>query len=135
MKAQVQIIIALLVTVAISVALTFATSHYIKLRDAAAQGELDKGKLETTTGVIADSDEADEDRDRTDAVVSDARGTYNTRIEEAERNEPQTRNRADRAVPDSVRRAYRERRLARERLGRDEVGDEAGAGSQDAPER
>ena len=135
MKSQLQIALVLVGTVLVAVALSLVGNHYIRLREAAAQGELDKGKLETTEGVLQDSDAADEERGQFDNVVGSARNTYNNRIEEAERHEPETRNRADRAVPDSVRRAYRERRLARERLVGDGVGDEARAGSADASER
>lgn len=135
MKLQIEVIIGLIVAVVLAVVLSIFAGHYMKLRDTAAQGVIDERKLETTSSVIADSDEAATERQRVDTGVTEARGTFQNQVAEAKRNEPDTASRATRPVPASVRNAYRERRLARERLGRSEVGDESRAGSQDAPER
>lgn len=133
MKVQAQVIIGLIFAVIVAVALSTAAQHYLRLQRAAAQGEIDKGKIETTVGVIDDTDKADEQRDTVDTGVAAGRNTYQTTTAKAKRNEPTTAARADRAVPASVRGAYRERRIARERLGSDAVGDEEDSRATDAP--
>ena len=135
MKVQAQVVMGLIFAVVVAVALSIAAQHYFNLRDAAAQGAIDKEKAGTTVDVIVDSDEAAVERATVDTGVAAGRDTYQTTTAKAKRNEPTTAARADRAVPASVRGAYRERRLARERLGSDAVGDEEGARATDPAKR
>ena len=83
-----------------------------------------KGVAETATaigqassGIIEDSAKADEDRSNVDYAVGQGRDAFRQSYQGAEANEPEVADHASRAVPLSVRRAFRERRLARERSG------------------
>ena len=83
-----------------------------------------KGVAETATAIgqassemAEDGAKADEDRGNVDYAVGQGRDAFNHSYEGAKSNEPEVAARSNRPVPDSVRRAFRERRLARERSG------------------
>lgn len=123
---QIKIIIGLIVTVVLSVLLTLGGNHYMSLRKAAAENEHKAGVLVATSHGVEVGAANDIEQRETEAAVTQARQEFTIRVQEAKRNEPQTADRADRPVPGSVRAAYRERRLARERRGC--AGDECEAG-------
>lgn len=83
----------------------------------------------TAQGITEDGAKDDTARGAVDTAVTTGRETFRATIEEAKRNEPEIVARADRAVPASVRGAYRQRRLARERS----VGIESERGTEPAP--
>lgn len=135
MKLQLEVVIGLIVAVVLAVALSLGANHYMSLREAAAQNEQRGQVLQTTSGIIKDADTTATQRQQEQAQVATGRIDFHATIEEAKRNEPETADRATRTVPASVRNAYRERRLARERLGRASERSEARAGTENAPER
>lgn len=103
--------VALILALAIS---AFGT-HYFSLRADAAQGALDKAKVQTTTDNLKDGAEASADRDRVDTAVSLSRAEYERLLEEAMQNDPELRDRDVRPVPDQLRDLARQRRIERER--------------------
>ena len=86
-------------------------------------------KVESTAGINRDAEEADKDAGKVEQKVSQGREVYHTIYKEAKNNEPKVADRASAAVPASVRRAFRERRLARERSG--QLGEQRGEGSEE----
>ena len=101
----------------LGVGLLFAGQKVLDWKAAADQNEARGRTLESTSGITADGAKADEDRDKTDAGVAAGRDDFNNSTEEDRRNEPETAVRDTGNVPASRMRAFRERRLARERLG------------------
>lgn len=131
MIANAKLIGILILTVLAAVLLTLGVQHYKELRTKAALADMRQVTLETTSAVITDSTEADSDRSTTDAGVATARIIF----EEGRRNDPSNASRAATPVPAGLRNAYRERRLARERLARDASGDAEGTRTEDVAER
>lgn len=119
MKLEAQVVGALVLTVVIAVGLSLGVSHYLGLRKAAAQNEQRGQVIQTTSGQNADNDTVATQAREENTHVASGREEFKITIEEAKRNEPATANRATNSVPDSVRNAYRQRRLARERSGSD----------------
>jgi hypothetical protein len=117
---QAKMIMALVATLICAVLISVGTQHYLNLREAAAQNEVRGRTMQATSGIIADTNVAREQRVKVDVGVSDARAAYQTQLEQAKRNEPTLRDRDDRPVPDSLRELAHKRRLARERSGRTE---------------
>lgn len=72
---------------------------------------------EATSGILKDEEVSTKEQDKQGTVLTEGREQFNARTEEANKNDPTAAERSVRPVPDSLRRAYRERRLARERLG------------------
>ena len=107
----------LIFAVVLAVALTFFGLDYRAAKQGAAQNENRGMVMVATDETLRDGAVADTQRDRIDHVVVQAGQTFDQSMQEAYQNEPETRTRGDRPVPDSVRNAYRERRRARERLG------------------
>lgn len=98
-------------------ALLFGYNKVIDWKEAAEQNKSRGNTMTATSGILADGAKADAQRDGVDTGIAQGRDDFNNNYQEAKRNEPETAARADRSVPDSVRNAYRARRLARERLG------------------
>lgn len=98
-------------------ALLFGYNTVIGWKEAAQQNVSRGNTMTATSGIVADGAKADAQRADVDTGIAQGRDNFNTNYQEAKRNEPETAARADRSVPDSVRNAYRARRLARERLG------------------
>jgi len=90
---------------------------------------------EATSGILKDEQASIKEQDKQGSVLNAGRERFTARIEEANQNDPIFAERSVRPVPDSLRRAYRERRLARDRLGcaGENCGKEPAADS--APER
>ena len=109
--------IKLIIAVAVGALLLFAGNKVLEWKAGAEQNESRGRTMEATSGITADGAKADADRGKTDAGLSAGRDTFNNATEEDRRNEPETAARDDRGVPASRLRAFRERRLARERLG------------------
>lgn len=118
-KLETQVIVALIATVVVAVLLSFGVNHYVGLRNAAAQNESRGQVIATTSEQNKDNDTVAEQAREENTHVATAREEFKVTIQEAKRNEPATATRATNAVPDSVRNAYRQRRLARERSGSD----------------
>jgi hypothetical protein len=114
---DIKVIIGLIVTILITVALILGSQTVISWKEGYDQNQINTGKLESTSGIIDDGAKADENRAEVDQTVAQGRDQFNQDYEGAMRNEPETAARADRPVPDSVRKAFRERRIARERSG------------------
>lgn len=109
--------VKLLIAVLIGAAVLFGVQTVLDWREGAQVGE-QRGRTATaTSGIINDGVKADAQRDAVDTGIAQGRDKFNDDYQEAKHNEPETAARADRAVPVSVRNAYRTRRLARERLG------------------
>lgn len=114
---QIKLAVILLVAVILSVGVTLFTGHYRELTRAAEQNEQRAGVLANASAGIEDGVDIDAFLSSNQVVIGTGRNNFQRAKQEAIRNEPETADRADRAVPDSVRRAYRERRIARERRG------------------
>lgn len=114
---QTKIIVGLIVTVVLSVLLTLLANHYNDLRNAAAQNELRGAVLKSTTAGVQVGVDNEAARDADASATAGARENFVITLQEGRRNDPEIADRADRAVPDRVRDAYRARRLARERSG------------------
>jgi hypothetical protein len=107
----------LALALALGVAIALFGGHYRKLQIAAQQNEQRGSVLETTSAGVADTVDIDKALAENRAALAANRNAFQKALQEAKRNEPETAARAVLPVPDSVRTAYRERRLARERLG------------------
>lgn len=114
---NVRIVLWLIVALVLGVGMTTAYNHYMNLRDKAQLADSRGTVLETASGTMADGAVADQSAAAVETAVAGAADAFANAINEAKRNEPETADRADRRVPDSVRAAYRARRLARERSG------------------
>lgn len=115
--ADIKVIIGLIVTILITVGLIIGGQTVMSWKKGYEQNQINTGKLESTSGIISDGAKADEDRSDVDQTVDQARDQFNDNYRGAMQNEPETAARADRPVPDSVRDAFRQRRIARERSG------------------
>ena len=109
--------IKLIIAVIIGAAVLFFGQKVISWKEAADQNEARGRTMEATSGISGDGARADEDRGKTDAGLSAGRDDFNNATEEDRNNEPETAVRDTGNVPASRLRAFRERRLARERLG------------------
>lgn len=114
---DIRVIIGLIVTLLIAVGLTIGGQKVLSWREGALQNETKKETLKAASGIIEDGAKADKQRATVDQAVGEGRGQFIYDYQGAMRNEPETAARADRPVPDSVRKAFRARRLARERSG------------------
>lgn len=114
---DVRIIIGLVVTILITIALVVGGQTVMNWKEGYDQNHLKEGTLQSASGIIADGSKADADRSNVDQSIGQGRQQFQEDYDGAMTHEPETAARADRPVPDSVRRAFRERRLARERLG------------------
>jgi len=124
--------VKLALTIAIAVGIMLFIGWVGDLQKRAAVGEQRGTKIETTAGTVADGVQADARRAERDTGTTQAATVFERTIVEVER-EPTARDRADTPVPDRVRDAFRERRLARERSARLQGADAQGAGAEDAP--
>ena len=88
-----------------------------QLREAAVQNESRGHVIEDTSAAVRDAAIIDKEQAARDDAIAAARNTFQQSKQKAIRNEPEIATRATRVVPVSVRDAFRERRLARERLG------------------
>jgi hypothetical protein len=114
---QIELYVGLTLAVILSVGVSLFAGHYQELQRAAAQNEQRGGVIHATSQGIARGVDVDAFLSSNDVVIGTGRDAFNHTITEAKRHEPETAARADRTVPVSVRNAYRERRLARERRG------------------
>jgi len=114
---RIEIIIGLTVAVILSVGVSLFARDYMDAKRAQAQNEQRGRVLINATAGIERGVDVDAFLSNNDVVIGTGRETFNRTMQEARRHEPETAARADRAVPVSVRNAYRERRLARERRG------------------
>lgn len=117
MKMQAQVVVMLIVAIVIAVSLSLFGADYVATKRAAAVGVQRGGTLEAASLAIYDGTQAEADRTRITQGLDLGSITFRYQLDEAQRNEPETAERADRTVPVSVRNAYRDRRRARERLG------------------
>lgn len=107
----------LILVLAIGAALWFAGQLVYSWKKAYDQGQGQERAAKVTTGIAQDGAEADEQRLVIDVGLLEARARFNQQLEEDRKHEPETAARAERVVPDSRLRAFRQRRLTRERLG------------------
>jgi acyl-CoA synthetase (AMP-forming)/AMP-acid ligase II len=101
----------------IALAVVFLFSHYRNLKEAAAVSDVREQVLTNASAGVSDGVDIDAQQQAYAQGLAYARATFKDQKDEAKRNEPETADRAVRAIPDSVRNAARQRRLARERLG------------------
>lgn len=106
------ILVALLVCVAL-----LGIKKVMDWRDAALRSEQQTRTMETTSGIVKDGNIASVQRNHVASNVAQAKERFDNQIAEDRKNEPEIADRADRSVPASRLRAFRERRLARERSG------------------
>lgn len=114
---QIELYAGLLLAVIVSVGVSLFAGHYRELQRAAATNELRGGVLTNASAGINRGVDIDNFLSSNDVVIGTGREAFTHTIAEAKRHEPEVADRADRPVPASVRNAYRERRLARERRG------------------
>jgi len=114
---SVKIIGSVVTAIILALLVIIAVGSIQSLRNAAAVGEQRGGVLGSASEGVAQGVKIDQEQQRESVVISAGRDTFQRTKSEAIRNEPTTADRATRAVPDSVRQAYRDRRRARERLG------------------
>lgn len=95
----------------------FGISTIKRWHDASQVAEVQGRTLEATSGIIGDGTKADQERATTDAGLAAAREDFNRRYQEDKQNDPETAARASTRNTVRVRNNFRERRLARERLG------------------
>jgi len=105
------------VLVVLLVVLAVLIVRYRQGREAVVLSENRGAVLENTSAGVREGGVIDNEQAERDAGLAAGRERFQQAKREAIRNEPQTADRADRPVPDSVRDAFRERRRARERLG------------------
>lgn len=117
MVAETKSLIQLGIAVLVAVVLTYFVNDYREAKRNAAIGEQRGEVLANTSAGVADGVTAAEVQAAIDAAIASGRSGYNQSTAEARRNEPTTAARDARPVPDSRLRAFRERRLARERRG------------------
>ena len=110
-----QVIGGLLVAIVLGLLLVAGSMYFNRLQDRGATAENRGEVVAATDRIIRTNDEAEQERVKVDLQVHEAKREYVKIIEEAKKNEPETRKRADNTVPDSVRNAFRARRQARER--------------------
>lgn len=115
--ADIRVIISLIVTILITLALALGSQTVMSWKRGYEQNQVNTRKLESTSEIISDGAKADEDRSGVDQAINQARDQFNEHYHGAMKNEPETAARADRSVPDGVSKAFRARRLARERSG------------------
>lgn len=109
--------IGLGVALVLGIGIALFGADYRRLQKAAAQNE-NRGQVLTNASAGAkESIDIDEFQAGYNAGLAANRDAFQRAKQEAIRNEPETAARAVRPVPGSVRDAFRERRLARERLG------------------
>ena len=123
---DIRVIIGLIATALVAISLVLGGQKIWSWREGSIQNEVKEETLKATSGIIEDGAKADEDRANTDESVGQARGQFNRDYEGAMQHEPATATRANTVVPDSVRSAFRARRIARERSGC--AGEQCGAG-------
>jgi len=117
MTSRAELIIGLVISILLTVAITLFAGHYRELQKDAAVGKLRGGVLESTSAGVEQGVKIDQEQARQEQGIAAARDQFQNSKQKAKDNEPETASRSVRPVPDSVRAAYRERRLARERLG------------------
>ena len=123
--------VKLIIAVLIGSALLFGAQTVLDWKQAAQQNEQRGRTMEATSGIVKDDSKNEAQRLVIDVGLLEGRARFNQQLEEDNRNEPETAARGTRNVPDSRLRAFRERRLARERLGC--VGDDCQQRSADTP--
>lgn len=111
--------VKLLIAIVIGAAVLYGIQYIGRLQEQAAVGQQRGAVIETTSGVIKDGQQSEQQRVKVEVDVTAAREQFQRDIQEARNNEPETRSNADVRNPDSVLRAARARRLARERSAGD----------------
>lgn len=114
---DIRVVVSLIVTVLLTVAMVIGGQQILAWKRGAEKAEAQTHTMEATSAIIGSGVKSDADRTTTDTRVVQGRAQYQSSYSEAEANEPVVANRASRPVPDRVRNAFRERRLARERSG------------------
>lgn len=109
--------VKLMLLLALGAGLLFGVQTVLDWREAAIQGEQRGRTLAAASGITKDGQQIEAQRLIIDVGLLEARAEFQRQLEEGSAREPETAARATRAVPDSRLRAFRERRLARERLG------------------
>lgn len=109
--------VKLIIALVIGCLLFYFGQTVLDWREGAQQNEQRGRTMQATTDIAKDGAKADEQRLFIDVGLLEARARFNQQLEEDKANEPEVAERADRTVPSSRLRAFRERRLARERLG------------------
>lgn len=108
-------ILALVATLALLGILSWGAYVVYHWRAAAMQNESRGRTMEATEGILTDGARSDAARTSEENRVALGRENYDRTMDEAEKKDEATRDWRNAPVPDSVRRAARERRLARER--------------------
>lgn len=114
---QTKFFVGLVLAVLLAVGVSVSVNHYVDLRKASAQNEIRQGVLTATTAGVEVGVNNQREQDDIDSAIAKGARDFTITLQEAKRNDPTTADRAVRPVPDSVRNAYRQRRLARERSG------------------
>lgn len=120
---EIRVIISLVFTALFAAAVIFTVQHYQNLERRAVIGDQRGLTIQSANGVIDDTVTIQKENTDTENDVAKALEEYRKGLGNEKHNNPVVRNRDTRAIPDSLRKLARQRRLTRERLDRLEVGD------------
>lgn len=115
---QVELLIAVIVAIVISVLSSVGTSHYLSLKKKADRGQVVEGISRTTSEIQADMDLAKDITHTFRFDLLQGERDFLIRQSDGETNDETVASRADQPVPVSVRDNFKARRLARERSQR-----------------
>jgi len=110
-------VIKIVLAIILLIVVFLGVRKILSWREDAEAGEVKARVIDATSSIIKREEVKQEERKEVDIVIAKARTNFQRRIEEDKVNEPAIAERAERLVPDSRLRAFRERRLERERLG------------------
>jgi len=116
---EVKVIIALVIVLVMAVTLTIVGLKIAGWKADAAVGEQRGAKINATSNIISDGAEEQKKADAIDTGVIGAKNVYGESYAKEYQTNPVVRNWADGIRPDSLRKLAKERRIARERFGRD----------------
>lgn len=127
--------IKLIIAVAVGAILLLGYNYMAEVFNKAALADERGQVIQTTGNAQVHSAVADTARSEVDDSIDQGRGSYGTTVEVIYQRDPEARARGAQRVPDDQLRAFRERRLARERSVRNADRDGARAETEEASER
>lgn len=110
---RIELILGLAVCLLLAVGISVVTNWYLTAKKAEGRAAV----LTNASAGVAAGTKSEQQAQAITTGLAEGRAQFHDTKEKAKRNEPTTRDRADAALPVSLRDAYRSRRFARERLG------------------
>lgn len=129
------LLVGLVATVILAVLFVLGFNYYATAQRNKWKAEVREQAIEVTRDALKAAKPVDVQRAVIDAAPQVPRVVFLETMTEAKKNDPQVADRADSAVPASVRAAYRERRIARERYLGGEANNDPRARAETAGER